>query len=264
MRSLDPRTKLFLGASAIAVVLFTKRAVLHGLEAGLLLFFLQRIGTIRPWMRGLKLMGPMFALLFVITFMTFDFRNALLLSLRLLNLLTVSFIFFQSMTPEELGDGLRKLGVPYQFSFILTTSMRYVPLIGRKIRLITEAQTSRGIDLRLRFRNAAHFMALLMPLLVQSFLLAEELAIAMESRGFGLRKRSFRKEYRIASWEYVLMAFLRWLFLLLSCGGRRDEGAVNQRSVFRVLEHTFCLTPAPLERTETAAKSHFDHESAKD
>lgn len=207
MLSLDPRTKLFLGASAIALVLVTETTVSHVAETGLLLFCLLGMKTVRPWLRGMRLMGPMVVLVFGITLLSFDLETASLLSLRLLNLLTVSFIFFRTMAPEEVGDALRKVGIPYQFSFILTTSMRYVPLIARRIRLIMEAQTARGIDLRPRLRNAANFMALLMPLLVQSFLLAEELAMAMESRGFGLKGRSFRKTYRITAGEYVLMLF---------------------------------------------------------
>ena len=214
MTSLDPRTKLFLGAAAIVLVLFTNRAAAHGAEAGFLLLGLWGMGMIRPWFCGLRLMAPMVALVFAISLISFDLKTALLLSLRLFNLLTVSFVFFRAMTPEEVGDGLRKLGMPYGFSFILSTSMRYVPLIGRRIRLIMEAQTSRGIDLRPRIRNAANFMALLMPLLVQSFLLAEELAMAMEARGFGLKGRSFRKIYRIRPGEYVLMLmFVAFLVL---------------------------------------------------
>jgi energy-coupling factor transport system permease protein len=216
--SLDPRTKLVLGGTAIALVLFTRRPEVHATEAGLLLLSVWGLGMIRLWMRSLRLMMPMIGLVFAISFISFDLETALLLSLRLFNLLTVSFVFFRSLTPEELGDGLRKLGLPYSFSFILTTSMRYVPLIGRRARLIMEAQICRGIDLRPRIRNIPHFMALLMPLLVQSFLLSEELAMAMEGRGFSLKGRSFRKAYRIAPVEYILMilalaffvAFLRW------------------------------------------------------
>ena len=217
MPSLDPRTKLFFGAAAIALVLFTHRPAVHGLEAGLLLPGLWGMGMIRPWIRSLRLMAPMVVLVFAISLLSFDLKTALALSLRLFNLLTVSFVFFRAMTPEEVGDGLRKLGMPYGFSFILSTSMRYVPLISRRIRLIMEAQTCRGIDLRPRIRNARNFMALLMPLLVQSFLLAEELAMAMETRGFGLKGRTYRKSYRIALWEYILMlmslAFLVLFFL---------------------------------------------------
>jgi len=203
--SLDPRTKLFLGAAAITVVLSTHRPMVHGVEAGLLLLGLWGMGMMAPWVRGLRLMAPMVVLVFAISLISFDLQTALVLSLRLFNLLTVSFLFFRAMTPEEVGNGLRKMGLPYGFSFILSTAMRYVPLIGRRIRLVMEAQTSRGIDLRPRIRNAGNFMALLMPLLVQSFLLAEELAMAMEARGFGLKGRSFRKIYRIRPGEYVLM-----------------------------------------------------------
>jgi energy-coupling factor transport system permease protein len=202
---LDPRTKLFLGAAAIAVVLFTRTPAVHGIEAGLLLLGLWGMEMIRSWVRSLRLTAPMIILVFAVSLISFDIRTAVLLSLRLFNLLTASFVFFRSMRPEEFGDGLRKLGLPHGVSFILSTSMRYVPLISRRIRLIVEAQTSRGIDLRPRIRNAANFMALLMPLLVQSFLLAEELAMAMEARGFGLKGRTFRKTYRIKPWEYILM-----------------------------------------------------------
>lgn len=64
---------------------------------------------------------------------------------------------------------------------------------------------SRGIDLRPRLRNVPNFIALLMPLLIQSFLLAEELAMAMEARGFGLKGRTFRRIYRITPKDVVLI-----------------------------------------------------------
>jgi energy-coupling factor transport system permease protein len=159
----------------------------------------------------------MTALVFAIALISFDIRVALLLSIRLLNLLAVSFIFFQTVTPEEMGGGLKKMGVPYGFTFILSTAMRYVPLIGQKIRNIIDAQRSRGIDLRPRIKNVPNIMALLMPLLAQSFILSDQLAIAMESRGFGRKGRSSRKQYRLAFWEYGLMlacltflAFFAW------------------------------------------------------
>lgn len=147
----------------------------------------------------------MVGLVFVIAFFSFDIQVALLLSIRLLNLLTVSFIFFSTITPNEMGDAFKMIGMPYSFAFILTTSMRYVPLIGQKIRHIMDAQLSRGIDLRPRLKNVGNFMALLMPLLIQSFVLSDELAIAMESRGFARKGRTSRYQYRLTLWEYGLM-----------------------------------------------------------
>jgi energy-coupling factor transport system permease protein len=206
MRSpLDPRTKLFIGVMAITAVLISERPSTLVVESFLLLMGVFLFGVAESWRRSLPLILPMLGLVFVISFLSYDLSLALLLALRLLNLLTVSFVFFQKITPEEVGDAMRKLGIPYEWSFIMTTSMRYVPLISRRIRQIVDAQRSRGIDLRPRLRNVPNFMALLMPLLVQSFLLSEELAMAMESRGFSSKGRSFRKEYRIAPWEFVFM-----------------------------------------------------------
>jgi energy-coupling factor transport system permease protein len=215
---LDPRTKIILGAMAIAAVIFTRTPEVHWIESLILFPALWMMGMLRQWVRTLRLMGPMVVLVFAISLISLDLQTALFLSLRLFNLFTASFVFFRSMTPEEMGDGLRKMGFPYEVSFILTTSMRYVPLIGRRMRLITEAQMSRGIDLRPRLTNVPNLLALLMPLLVQSFLLSDELALAMESRGFGLKRRSFRRVYRITPKEYalvlsslaLLIAFLWW------------------------------------------------------
>lgn len=162
---------------------------------------------LKPWLCSLKLMLPLVGLVFVLSLLSFSWMPAFSLSLRLFTLLTLSFAFFQSLDPQELGDSLRQMGIPYEFSFILTSSLRYVPLITGKIRSITDAQRSRGIDLRLRLRNIPHFMALFMPLLVQAFILAEQLAMAMETRGFASKKRTCRRIYRISMPEYGIMAF---------------------------------------------------------
>lgn len=201
----DPRTRLALGATGIAVILITQHPLPLIVEWCLLCGGLLALRMVKTWARNLKLILPLVALVFVIASISLTLDAALVLSLRLLNLLTVSFVFFQGIRTEELGDSLRKMGIPYEFSFILATSLRYVPLVGRRIRSIMDAQRSRGIDLRPRVRNVPHYMALLMPLLVQAFILAEQLAMAMESRGFARSERSFRREYRISHGEYVLM-----------------------------------------------------------
>jgi len=206
LKQCDPRTRLTLGCMGIAVIFVTQNILPLIVEGSLLFGGLLIFKMMRPWIRALKLILPPVGLVWVVAMISFTLDTAIILSLRLLNLLTVSFVFFHGMRPEELGNSLRKMGVPYGFSFILTTSLRYVPLIGEKIHSIMDAQRSRGIDLRPRLRNIPHFTALLMPLLVQAFLLAEQLAMAMESRGFTRAGRSFRREYRISYGEYALMA----------------------------------------------------------
>ena len=205
-RRLDPRTRVVLGVMGIALILITSNIVPLIVEWALLFGALLALRIVRPWIRTLKLILPLVGLVCIIALISFTAKTAIILSMRLLNLLTVSFVFFQSIKPEELGNSIRKMGVPYEFSFILTTSLRYVPLISGKLRSIMDAQRSRGIDLRPRLRNIPRLTALLMPLLVQAFVLAEQLAMAMESRGFARAERSFRRVYHISYGEYAIMA----------------------------------------------------------
>ena len=205
MTRLDPRTKLALGLMGIAAVFIAQKPQTLFAQAIILLTALPLFRMGKAWIHSLRYFWPMVGLVFVISLFSFDLWVAAVLSIRLLNLLNVAFIFFRTASPEEMGAGLKQLGLPYGFAFILTTAMRYVPLIGQKIRHIIDAQSSRGIDLRPRMKNVGNILALLMPLLTQSFLLADDLALAMESRGFGRQGRSSRKQYRLTAWEYGLM-----------------------------------------------------------
>ena len=206
MSKFDPRTKIALGIMAIAAVLSTRDPVILIAECVIASIAIPLSGSGRKWLSSARSVWSILILVFVIGFLFFDLPTALWLIVRLFTILTVSFIFFFSTDPQELGAALHKMGMPYEISFILTTSMRYVPMIGRKIRQIMDAQQARGIDLRLRIKNLSNLMALMMPLLVQSFILADDLALAMESRGFGSKRRSTRKTYRFTMKDIGVMA----------------------------------------------------------
>jgi energy-coupling factor transport system permease protein len=201
---------------AIAAVFVAREPETLVVESIILLAALPLLRMGKEWTHSFRYFWPMLGLVFVIAFFSFNLQVALLLAIRLFNLLTVSFVFFRTVSPEEMGATLNKIGVPYAFAFILTTAMRYVPLIRQKIRNIIDAQSSRGIDLRPRLRNVGNFMALLMPLLAQSFLLSDELALAMESRGFGRKGRSSRRHYDLTFWDYSLMVAALLVLLLFA------------------------------------------------
>jgi energy-coupling factor transport system permease protein len=205
MANLDPRTRLAFLAAAVGAVLVTRRPETLAAESLLLLggvVLLKADGRLgHPW----HLFGPMIAVVFTAGLVFFDLQTALTLAARLFNLLVVSFFCFRTIDPEEMAGALRKLGIPFGLVFILSAGMRYVPLIGRKIRNILDAQQARGIDLRPRIKNISNFAALLTPLVVQAFVLSDELALAMESRGFGCKNRSSRRTYRLRPIDYILM-----------------------------------------------------------
>lgn len=203
---LDPRTKLVLGCLALTAVFIAQRMGTIIAIAALLLTTLSLFGFHKGLLPALRLILPMAALVFIVGYLFFDLDSAVYMSLRLFDLLAVSFIFFKALDPEELGVALRQLKVPYAFVFILTTAMRFVPLIRQKIGKIMAAQKSRGIDLRPRLKNLPNLTALLIPLIVQSFILSDDLAVAMESRGFARKGRSSRHTCRLAPGDYGWMS----------------------------------------------------------
>ena len=218
MRALDPRTRLVAGVTAIVAVLGTVNAATLAGACAVVLVLAPATGRTRRFLKSLRMTVPLAAFVFVIGIIFYDPGTALLLALRLFVLFSVSSLVFEYTGPGEIGDALRLMGLPYGLAFMVTSGMRYVPLIGLKARHITEAQRSRGIDLSFRAGNTKNLAALLLPLLVQAFILADDLALAMESRGFGRKGRSFRRSYRFGGKDWavslscvvLLAVFLTW------------------------------------------------------
>ena len=192
--SLDPRSKLFAGIAA-AIILMILHHWLRLMIAGIALVttvLLLRLG--RLWLTLLKGLGFAAGSFFVIAWLAFDLSTATAAALRLLTLGTVFFLFFQTTSPEVLSNALMKMGIPYSFAFMLSASMQFVHVLTRRAANIRDAQRARGIPLEGGFGMIRHLPALAGPLLIQAFKFADELAEAMEARGFGAPGRRFRHE----------------------------------------------------------------------
>ena len=195
--SLGPRSKLFAGIAA-AIILMILHHWLPLMIAGIALVttvLLLRLG--RLWLTLLKGLGFATGSFFVIAWLAFDLSTAIAAALRLLALGTVFFLFFQTTSPEVLSNALMKMGIPYSFAFMLSASMQFVHVLTRRAANIRDAQRARGIPLEGGFGMIQHLPALAGPLLIQAFKFADELAEAMEARGFGAPGRRFRHEPKL-------------------------------------------------------------------
>jgi energy-coupling factor transport system permease protein len=161
-----------------------------------------------PWLNFLK--GLSFAVLtfLIIAWLAFDFLTAVVSALRLLSIGTAFFLFFQTTPPEALSNALLKMRVPYPFAFVLSASMQFVPVLVRRLGNIRDAQRARGIPIEGGLNLLIHLPALAGPLLIQAFKFADELAEAMEARGFGIPGRRFRHEphFRWMDWMVVILS----------------------------------------------------------
>jgi energy-coupling factor transport system permease protein len=205
---LDPRAKLILAVSAAVVLVSVDQwPILLG-AAGLLWAAAIPLRLVRPWLKFFKGLGPAVAGFFVIAWLAFDLPLALTAGLRLLALGTVFFFFFQTTPPTGLSNALVTMGLPYAFSFVLTVSMEFIPVLTRRAANIRDAQRARGIPLEGGLGTLRHLPALLGPLLIQSFKLADEMAEALEARGFGAsgRRPHYETRFRLVDWVTVILS----------------------------------------------------------
>lgn len=160
-----------------------------------------------PFLNFLRGLGFVALTFFIIARLAFDLPTAVVSALRLLAMGTVFFLFFQTTPPEALSNALLKMGVPYSFAFVLSASMQFVPVLVRRLGNIRDAQRARGIPIEGGLSLLIHLPALAGPLLIQAFKFADELAEAMEARGFGIPGRRFRHEprFRWMDWTVVVI-----------------------------------------------------------
>jgi len=157
------------------------------------------------WLGLLKGLGFAAFTFFIIAGLAFDLVTAIVAALRLLTIGTVFFLFFQTTSPEALSNALIKMGAPYPFVFVLTASMQFVHVLIRRVICIRDAQRARGIPVEAGLRAFWYFPALAGPLLIQAFQLADELAEAMEARGFGAPGRRFRYESHLTLLDWAII-----------------------------------------------------------
>ena len=124
----------------------------------------------------------------------------IIMSLRLLTIISAFSILTFTIHPDDLMLAMIKLRLPYKSVLALSLSTRFVPTLIDDVERIIDVQRSRGVELdkgRLWHKVRAR-MAVVMPLLSNALDRATQVAEAMESKAFGSGKgRSFYKDIPI-------------------------------------------------------------------
>lgn len=114
--------------------------------------------------------------------------------LRLVFLVLGSSLLTFTTSPIVLTDGIEhllmpftKIGLPaHEIAMMMSIAIRFIPTILEETDKIMKAQTARGADFESGniFRRAKAMIPLLIPLFISAFRRADELAMAMECRGY--------------------------------------------------------------------------------
>ncbi|MCC3358913.1 energy-coupling factor transporter transmembrane component T family protein [Bacillus sp. REN16] len=135
--------------------------------------------------------------------------QGIFISLRLLYLIIMTTILTLTSTPIEITDGMesllapfKKIGLPtHELALMMSISLRFIPTLMQETEKIMKAQAARGVEFTsgpIKDRMKA-IVPLLIPLFISSFKRAEELAIAMEARGY--RGGEGRTKMRLLQWR---------------------------------------------------------------
>jgi energy-coupling factor transport system permease protein len=206
---LDPRTKLLMVVVYIVALFLAKWWVSYGVMLAFLVTAVM-LSHIKPkaLFRGLKPLIVIMVFTALINLFYSDgevlvkfwiFRitregivQAAFLVLRIMMLVTGTFLMTYTTSPIALTDGmesllspLKKLHFPvHELSMMMSIALRFIPTLIEETDKIISAQKARGADFESGniFRRAKALVPILVPLFVSAFRRADELATAMECR----------------------------------------------------------------------------------
>lgn len=175
------------------------------------------IRTGKPWVH----LGP-------ITVYSDAITQTLYIVVRLMMMIVITTILTATTKPLDLTLGIEKLlksfekiGLPaHIIAMMISIALRFIPTLIEETQRIMNAQASRGVDLEngtLREKVMA-ILSLIVPLFVSAFDRADQLANAMEARGYDPNKERTRyKVLKMTMLDYVGLAAS--FFVLLACIG---------------------------------------------
>jgi len=139
---------------------------------------------------------------------------AVFMALRLIFLITGTSLLTLTTSPIALTDGIEKLlnpfkriGLPaHELAMMMTIALRFIPTLLEETDKIMKAQMARGADFESGniLRRAKNLVPLLVPLFINAFRRADELATAMEARCYrGGENRTRLNELKLKNSDII-------------------------------------------------------------
>lgn len=160
-------------------------------------------------------------------------ERAVQMILRIILLITGTFLLTYTTSPIALTDGLEKLFDPlkkiklpvHEMTIMMSMALRFIPTLIEETDKIMSAQKARGADFETGnlIQRAKAMLPILVPLFVSAFRRADELAVAMESRcyhGGEGRTRMKMLKMQFRDWAALIIggAFLAMMIVMKKFG----------------------------------------------
>lgn len=137
--------------------------------------------------------------------------------IRLALMIMITTILTATTKPLQLTLGIEDLLKPFQvlhvpaheIAMMISIALRFIPTLIEETQRIMKAQASRGVDMENGkiVEKVKAILSLIVPLFVSAFQRAEDLAYAMEARGYIPNKPRTRfKQLKMEPRDYALLA----------------------------------------------------------
>lgn len=244
VHKLDARVKLLLTILYVAAIFFIKSYFGFMLTAAVLILIvlLARL----PIMSVLKsVRGVLFIVVFTAIINLFFIREGdilvqsgsliitktgvhttIKLVLRLVLLISGASLLALTTTPVQLADGLESLMSPLKLikvpvrdiAMIMSIALRFIPTLFEETNKIIAAQKARGasFDTGNIFARIKAMLPVLIPLFINSFRRADELAFAMDARCYNATdKRTKMKKASLGFGDLIAFLFIAGYFTVI-------------------------------------------------
>ena len=246
LHRLDPRVKLLATVLITATFMAQKRITMlaFGLLGVLILFFLAKI-NMRHAVRSLIPLLPLFAFVLILQLLFYPHKQAIeaggavlwhwkgmlislssllmmgSMALRMVAIVLLLTLFTSLADVSDLTHGVdgllrpfQRIGLPaHEVALILLVTFRFVPLLGQELERLLKAQAARGGEFSRGWgiKRIRQTFPLFVPLFVAALRRAEELAVAMEARGYAGgrgRTRLVVLHMRLVDWLSLIVVFV--------------------------------------------------------
>jgi energy-coupling factor transport system permease protein len=220
---LDPRGKLIFVILYVLLAFWVDKPYSFGIFFGYLLAAIIASRISPKYL--LKSLKPILWLIVLTALLNYFFSNlsheqaiqqTVIISCRLLLLFLMASLLTLTTSPIDLTDGIERLLQPFQrmglpaheLAMMMSVALRFIPTLLEETDKIMKAQISRGADFEDRnpVRKMKALLPLLVPLFISAFRRADELALAMESRGYrGAEGRTKLRELKWSGRDVILL-----------------------------------------------------------
>ncbi len=153
-------------------------------------------------------------------------KSIMLIIIRFFLVVSLMIIFNITTSPSQITHAIEKsLGflqnfkIPVStFALLMSISLRFIPTIGEETTRIMNAQISRGANFKTGtiFTRMKNFVPILIPIFVATVKRADELATAMEVRGYNPdAKRTKYKILKYSTFDYIVYFIIVFVTIII-------------------------------------------------